>query len=376
LFSNDEPPLTTEKSKIKKTGKNSLQAKLTKLAKTAKIKNHFKLFNQFLAFWSLGINYAMLAKVAVNATNRIKSAKNFIVEQRLVPHFLIVAFGLLVALCNVLVARGANNLYDLIPADPSSQIAIATSISKYTPLISNGSVAVEQAVSKTADPNSGVFIATAKLTSTEVTTPDPKPATQESAGPREKNIYYTVQGGDTLSGLSMRFNVKISSLQFANNLSNIDMIRPGDNLKIPPDGWEPSASQVAAANAKKKTSTLTGTSKSSNGIVVNLKSGSKSNGYPYGYCTYYVAARRAVPTSWRNAGQWLYSAQRAGYATGRAPVSGAIMVTRESWWGHVAFVESVSGGSFTVSEMNYAGWGVVSHRTISVGSGVIKGFIY
>jgi surface antigen len=37
-------------------------------------------------------------------------------------------------------------------------------------------------------------------------------------------------------------------------------------------------------------------------------------------------------------------------------------------YGHVAVVESVnSDGSITVSEMNYAGWGIVDHRTISAG---------
>ena len=46
-------------------------------------------------------------------------------------------------------------------------------------------------------------------------------------------------------------------------------------------------------------------------------------------------------------------------------------------YGHVAVVESVGAdGSVVVSEMNYAGWGVTSRRTINVGNSVIKGFIY
>ena len=171
----------------------------------------------------------------------------------------------------------------------------------------------------------------------------------------------------------MRFNVKISSLQFANSLSNANLIKPGDTLKIPPDGWEPTASQLAAAN--KATAAKT-TTKNTKGIVVDVKAGSSNNGYPYGYCTYYVATRRAVPSSWGNAGQWLGSAQRAGYSTGSTPVAGAIVVTRESWWGHVAYVESVDGDSFTVAEMNVKGWGVTDRRTISIGDSVIKGFVY
>ena len=374
MLPSDEPPLSTESKKTKVKGKNLLQVLLTKLAELAKSKNHLNTFNQFLAFWPRLTNKDALTKTTHKVVSRLKSAKNFIVEQKLVPHFAIVILGLAVALCNVLVARGADNLYNLIPADPSSQIAIATSISKYTPIIQNSGTAVAQLVSAPSDPNSGVFSVASKTTSTQVTAQDvAAPAAVASAGPRTKNISYTVANGDTLSGLSMRFNVKISSLQFANSLSNANLIKPGDTLKIPPDGWEPSASQLAAAN--KATAAKT-TTKNTKGIVVDVKAGSSNNGYPYGYCTYYVATRRAVPSSWGNAGQWLGSAQRAGYSTGSTPVAGAIVVTRESWWGHVAYVESVDGDSFTVAEMNVKGWGVTDRRTISIGDSVIKGFVY
>ncbi|MCX6810802.1 MAG: CHAP domain-containing protein [Candidatus Berkelbacteria bacterium] len=376
LLPSDEPPLSTESIKIKVQGENVLRDKLTKLAKLVKSKNHFKLSNQFLAFWSRLSDKEALSATTFKAVERIKSAKNFIVEQKLVPHFVIVILGLGVALCNVIVARGADNLYNLIPADPQSQIAIATSISKYTPIIQNSGTAVAQIVSAPTDPNSGVFSVAAKTTATQLTVSDTTAtAIDTTAGPRTKNISYTVQAGDTLTGLAMRFNIKASSVKFANNMTNIDLIKPGDTLKIPPDGWEPTAAQIAAAN-KTAAKTIAGTTKNSKGIVVNLKAGTKLNGYPYGYCTYYVATRRAVPASWGNAGQWLGSAQRAGYATGSTPVPGAIMVTRESWWGHVAYIESVDGDSFTVSEMNYAGWGVTSRRVVSTHDSVIKGFVY
>jgi len=63
------------------------------------------------------------------------------------------------------------------------------------------------------------------------------------------------------------------------------------------------------------------------------------------------------------------------------PMVGAIMVQGISWAspvGHVAYVESVNGdGSFTVSEMNYGGWGRVDYRTIKSTAGLdLLGFIY
>lgn len=114
--------------------------------------------------------------------------------------------------------------------------------------------------------------------------------------------------------------------------------------------------------------------------VTNIRVGgyvsAGSNNFPYGYCTYYVAQKRAV--NWGgNAREWYGNAQATGHTVGSAPRVGAIMVTSESYYGHVAYVESVNpNGSFTVSEMNYAGWEVVNYRTISAGSVPLIGFIY
>jgi surface antigen len=89
-----------------------------------------------------------------------------------------------------------------------------------------------------------------------------------------------------------------------------------------------------------------------------------------------VAQKRYVPWG-GNAGTWLYHAKAAGYATGRSPRPGAIMVSTENrYYGHVAIVEKVSGDIITVSEMNYVGFAKTSRRTLSASSRVIRGFIY
>jgi surface antigen len=100
------------------------------------------------------------------------------------------------------------------------------------------------------------------------------------------------------------------------------------------------------------------------------------NRFAYGYCTWYVANRRFVPW-FGNAIAWWPNAGTYGYAEGPAPKVGAIMVTRESGYGHVAYVESVNAdGSWTVSEMNFAGWNQVDRRTIHPGQVPLVGFIY
>src|SRR3989344_8605730 len=45
---------------------------------------------------------------------------------------------------------------------------------------------------------------------------------------------YTVQEGDTVSFIASDFGVSINTIIWANNLKNIDSIRPGDELTIPP----------------------------------------------------------------------------------------------------------------------------------------------
>ena len=89
-----------------------------------------------------------------------------------------------------------------------------------------------------------------------------------------------------------------------------------------------------------------------------------------------MANKRTV--TWRgNAGAWLYNARAAGYATGKKPQVGAIVVTTEdARYGHVAYVESVGKDTITISEMNYKGWGVVNTRTLSQNARVIRGYIY
>lgn len=99
--------------------------------------------------------------------------------------------------------------------------------------------------------------------------------------------------------------------------------------------------------------------------------------YLKGWCTYGVALLRPIPAGWGNAINWYRAAERDGYAVGTTPSVGAIMVTRESRWGHVAYTTAVhDDGSWTVKEMNYTRFGVYSTRTVRRGSVPLVGFIY
>jgi surface antigen len=226
---------------------------------------------------------------------------------------------------------------------------------------------------------------------------------------------YAVQPGDTLSGVASKFNITSSTLKWANNLDDADMIKPGEVLTILPVSgllYTVSAGDTPASIAAAYSANAAQILSFNNAEVKGLTPGMKiivpdgikqeapkpiaapaatygrvagaattaytpsitryafsGNGYSAGYCTYYVASRRGVPGNWGNANAWYYNAQASGFSVGSVPVPGAIAWTGAGYYGHVAYVESVSGNMVTVSEMNYNGnWNRVTSRTVSAGN--------
>jgi surface antigen len=220
-------------------------------------------------------------------------------------------------------------------------------------------------------------------------------------------VNYAVQPGDTLSGIASKFNITSSTLKWANNLSDVDMVKPGQVLTILPvsgllytvqagdtadslaSKYQANAAQILSFNNAEVKGLAPGVqilipdgvkadapkpaAASTQGQVAGAYSyaphltsyGFSANGYAFGYCTYYVATRRNVPSNWGNANAWYYNAQASGFSVGSTPIPGAIAWSGSGYYGHVAYVESVSGGSVTVSEMNYnGGWDRVSWRTV------------
>lgn len=238
---------------------------------------------------------------------------------------------------------------------------------------------------------------------------------------------YTVKEGDTVSAIAARNKITVNTILWANDIDNVDSIMPGDkifilpvagvshtvkegdtidtiakkykadkdkiiafndlpadgSLKIGediivPDGQKeiprPAAPAVSSPYLRQYATPQGGSPAVSGWKKLEGKAGT-GHRFPYGYCTWYVSQRRYIPWG-GNAGTWLYRAKAAGYLTGKVPRTGSIVVTTESWWGHVGVVESVSGSSITISEMNYVRWGKVNKRTLSTKSRVIKGYIY
>jgi len=62
----------------------------------------------------------------------------------------------------------------------------------------------------------------------------PVPKSNEKKTVRKEIITYIVQGGDTIWSISEKFDISVNTIKWANNLSNIDSIKPGQKLIILP----------------------------------------------------------------------------------------------------------------------------------------------
>jgi surface antigen len=292
--------------------------------------------------------------------NRIPEGLVDFTQRRIIPYLAITLVFAFTLLANVAKAAETANIYrpsaELMDLSPAEVAQVVSEIGPYTAagVIEQDPVTVALAMQDSS------FLDKPVLTVTNVTAaPQPTPS---APAKRTATITYTVVAGDTLSSIGWRYGLKIATIKAANNLTS-DLVRPGQQLKLPPQDLSPA--QLANLQKKKVA-----------GATVRTAPGSKNNAYPYGWCTYYVATRRYVPGGWGNARSWLASARRSGYATGSEPAVGAIVVLNESWMGHVAYVEAVSGGRITISEMNYTGWGIVDRRTLPAHGGLIMGYIY
>jgi LysM repeat protein len=253
-----------------------------------------------------------------------------------------------------------------------------------------------------------------------------KPVAIPAAAPMSHNPFgYAVQAGETLSSIATKFHVTVSQIRWSNtNLFSNDSVSTGDQIVIPPvpgvvvtvkatdtldapaTKYQVDAQSIYDFNRLRSTELTAGSALViPNGVggafppppalfQLLARSGTgggfsakvlgcclgpyTANGFPVGWCTYYVATKRNV--TWRgDAGYWYQNAAAQGYAVGPTPRVGSIMVTWESWAGHVAYVEAVNpDGSWVVTEMNWVAFDVIDQRTIKPGQlgARLVGFIY
>ena len=304
------------------------------------------------------------------STGKRTALSFFVSIKPYLSHLSIFAVALIAILSNLIV-KYARADYSLSYPEPANEIAFAAMVDEFTPLISQDGSAAENAYQNSG----GAFVAINSSIDTNITQRE-EPLPDNSAA----TINYVVQNGDTLTSLGWKFEVKLATLMYVNNLDNANLVKVGLKLKIPPRGYEVSAAALAKREKEKQLASASRTTitRSSSGSrtssYVSYTGGRYNNGYAFGYCTWYAASKLPVPAGWGNANRWSREAANDGYSVGKRAVTGSVAVTGESRWGHVAVVESVSGGMVTISEMNAVGWNRVSYRTLP--ESYFKTFIY
>ncbi len=224
---------------------------------------------------------------------------------------------------------------------------------------------------------------------------------------------YTTQVGDTLSTIAKQYNISTDTLKWANSLPN-DTIKPGWHLKILPINgllikagpnttipdiaykYSGNVKQIVSYNGLESALDLEPddiiicpeckmpapvaakvAAKSGKAAAGNTEKLAPSKGHRFvaGQCTDYVARKKYVPWG-GNAKNWIANSKAYGAVTDRNPEVGQIIVTSESRYGHVGYIESVNGRNVTFSEWNYRGPFIKTVRTLSVDSKVVKGIIH
>lgn len=184
-------------------------------------------------------------------------------------------------------------------------------------------------------------------------------------------VKHLVTDKDTIDSIAAKYKADVQEIIIYNELPANGKLTVGRLLIVPNGEMEKPVNQPAPQPAKNQGQVVSSTKVAYTNVNPN-----NGHRFPYGQCTWYVASRVHVPWG-GNAKAWLANAAAMGYKTSKTPIAGAIVVTSESrYYGHVAYVESVTAATITISEMNYTGWARKSIRVLDRDSGVIRGYIY
>ncbi len=187
-------------------------------------------------------------------------------------------------------------------------------------------------------------------------------------------VKHIVKKGDNIDKIAKEYESEKEKIIAFNELPADGRLKEGDELMIP-DGQKDDPRPVVTPRSLLTQRNYYNSGSTQRGPSIINKNPKGGHSFPGGQCTWYVAQSKYVPWG-GNAGTWLYNSRAYGAKTGKKPKKGAIIVTSESWYGHVGIVTKVKGNNVTIREMNYKGTWIESSRTLSAKSRVIKGYIY
>ena len=192
--------------------------------------------------------------------------------------------------------------------------------------------------------------------------------------PRTDGVVYTVKDGDTVASLADKYKVDTERIVLYNDLASDEALAAGMRLVLP-SGELPETERPGYVAPRPVTPTYSGNS----GNILSSSYGYarvfSGNRYALGNCTWYAYERRAaigrpIGSLWGNASNWAASARAAGYTVNKTPAPGAVFQYGGGYggYGHAGVVESVDSEYLYVTDMNYAGYNVITSRKIPLSS--------
>ena len=184
--------------------------------------------------------------------------------------------------------------------------------------------------------------------------------------PLVDGVVYTVKDGDTAQSLAEKYKTSAERVVLYNDIDDGAKLSTGSRIVLP--GGELPENERPGYVAPR--------SRSYGSRSRSWLTASVGNRYAAGNCTWYVYERRLqlgrpIGSFWGNASTWATSARAAGFVVNNTPAPGAIFQTTAGYYGHVGIVERVENGVVHVSDMNYAGYGIITHRTLNGASGYL-----
>ena len=291
---------------------------------------------------------------------------------------------------------------NLNPVDQLSSANIALTVARLNSLPETTAI-TNQAQTQQAD------MAITSSDSGVVTKPQVVSTTLKS---KDNIITYTAQDGDTFASLAIKFGVTSDTIRWSNPSVAFSLtagtkliimplnglaytVKAGDTVESLATKFSVSKDQIVLFNDTElsglKEGELIGIPNGSQAVLVNYYGFGYSaswggpvygsNGYSFGYCTWYVANQVNVPNNWGDAYSWATYARSSGWNVSSNPTVNAIAQTPAGWRGHVAVVKAINpDGTIWISEMNAygldpqtktkptGGWGIEDLRLVSASS--------
>ena len=184
--------------------------------------------------------------------------------------------------------------------------------------------------------------------------------------PLVDGVIYTVKDGDTAQSLAEKYKTSAERVVLYNDIDDGAKLSIGSRIVLP-GGELPENERPGYAAPRSRSYTNANRS---------WLTASVGNRYAAGNCTWYayelrMRLGRPIGSFWGNANTWATSARAAGFVVNNTPAPGAIFQTTAGYYGHVGIVERVENGVVHVSDMNYAGYGIITHRTLNGASGYL-----